>query len=56
LIESGHVNVFKYGFTFFIAALNEHQIINDIKRKDTAIAVRVSRLDEKGWKKFMKRK
>jgi len=51
------VHVFEYGFSFFIEALNEHEIISNGKRKDTAIAMRIaSRADEKAWKKFMKRK
>jgi hypothetical protein len=49
--------VFEYGFTFFIEAMNEHQIISNEKRKDLAIAMRVaSRANEKGWKQFLKRK
>ncbi len=56
LIEAGHVNVFDYGFSYFIAALNEHQIIQGEHKKILAIAVRASKLKDKDFNKFLKRK
>jgi len=49
--------VLEYGFGFYLAALNEHQYIMNINRKNMAIAVRVAtKADGKNWKKFIRRK
>ena len=56
LIEAGHVNVLEYGFSYFIAALNEHQIIQGQTKKILALAMRASKLKDKDFKKFLKRK
>ena len=55
LIESGHLNVLSYGYSYFIAALNEHQIIKGINRKERAISSRAANLNDKEFKRFLKR-
>lgn len=56
LIEANHVNVLDYGFSYFIAALNEHQLIQGDQKKILAIAVRASKLKDKDFKRFLKQK
>lgn len=56
-MESGHVDVFNYGFSYFLHALNEHQIIMNTKQKEMAIAFRIARNSDKSeWRKYLKRK
>jgi len=56
LIEAGHVDVLNYGFSYFIAALNEHLLIQGQNKRIMSEAVRWSRADNKDYKKFLKRK
>lgn len=57
MIEAGHTNALDYGYSFFIDALNEHEYVRGRNMKDIAIALRVARFaDEKGWKKFLRKK
>lgn len=57
LIESGHTKVLDYGFSYFIAALNEHSLIQGQKKRVISEAVRwANKADDKQYKKFMRGK
>lgn len=46
-----------YGFSFYLHAMNEHELIRNRNMKEIAIAVRIAQhADKKDWKKFLKRK
>ena len=56
-MEAGHADVWRYGYSYFLIAVNEHQRIALEQTKELAFAVRLgNHADEKDWKKFMKRK
>lgn len=46
-----------YGFSFYIHAINEHELIRNRNMKEIAMAVRMANHgDKKEWRKFLKRK
>lgn len=56
LIESGHVNVLNYGYSFFLKAINNHELIRNTNIIGMANAVRVAQHgDDKQWKQYVRR-
>ena len=55
LIESGHTNVFNYGYSYFLRAFNNNRRIRNGKIADVANAVRVANhADDRKWKKYIR--
>ncbi len=53
LIRNGHINVLEYGYGFLLTCVKELRESGEDKLKMAALAVRVSGVDQKEWKKFM---
>lgn len=55
LIEAGHVDVLNYGFSFFIKAVNNHELIKNTNIVSMADAVRVAHYgNDEQWKRHVR--
>lgn len=55
LIEAGHKDVFTYGYSFFIRAINNYEKIKNRNIVEVATSVRMAyHSDNKEWKKYVR--
>ena len=56
LTESGHTNVLRYGYSFFLRAVSNHERIKCSKIADSATSSRMAyHAENKDWKKYLRR-